>query len=577
MKTILLILFCTVCISSSLKANEIPEYLGEPLDLAKFPVAKLYKGDDFKLVAEDLNVKGIFREVSSEQNVWRIQLPFIVADKYLSRQDIWFQLRSNVVATTVSINGQLLLKNGAVGQSADEEAAGRSLVRSQITNETLKKGVNVIQLEFSNYRHLKGAIFRDVSIGPLEEFQHQSRLMSTAPLVLSGIFLFSVIANLGFYFAMGRQIVFLTQTLLFSLCFLLMLSEVLYWNGLSATVSLMDKSTFTSLLEYAIYISLLLTLNVHFKMSKKWLFKWFLAFIFLVVIAELVGLHSALVLSTLLLAFCLFVTMRKEEGSILMLAFSVFFVAVVYIDQSDILDSESWVLSNFIITSFVFKIDNLAMAIFSILMMVISSRRILRNTIALNKTKMQLEQLEFQFVQKHIQPHFLMNTLMSLQQLIKTDQKLAGEMVEALSEEFYLMTNMLKRPEVKIDQEIRMCYSYLKIMSLQQKANFELKVKNISGDELIPPAVFQTIIENGLTHGFKSAESAKFVIIKEESMSTRRYIISNNGSRSSSVSHSTGTGLDYVRSRLEYWWPNSSEVTSNKTKYGWETVIKLEL
>jgi hypothetical protein len=557
-------------------AEELPKYDGKTIDLATFPAAKLYKGTESKFVADNLEVKGIFNEVSKEQNTWRLQIPFVMAEQSYNAQDIWLQLRTNVVAMTVSINGQLLLENGRVALNVNEEVAGKSLVRQLILRELLLKDVNVIQIEFSNFSHQQGAIFRDISIGPLREFQHQSQIMSTAPLVLSGIFLFAVISNVGLYLAMGRQAIYTAQILLFSLCFLQMLNETMYWNGLSNTVSLIDKSTFTSLLEYAIFGSLMLTLHIHFKFKTKWLFIWIMAFIFLVITAELIGIHSSLVLAPMLIAICVFAIMNRVKDGAYMLTFVAFFIFAIFIDQSNVLDNASWVLSNFIVTSFVFKIDNLALALFAILMMVISSRRILRNTIALHKAKFQLEQLEFQFIQKHIQPHFLMNTLMSLQQLVKKDQQLAGEMIEALSEEFYLMTQMLKRPEVEIEQEIRMCRNYLKIMSLQHKANFELKTQNISGNEYVPPAVFHTIIENGLTHGFKGVNDIEFNIVKQESNSLTRYILSNNGAQSTNELSSTGSGLDYIKSRLQHWKPNRGNIKSNMTDNGWQTIIEIE-
>ncbi len=574
MKNILPLLWCFLCLPHFLFGSQIPQYNGHAIDLATYPATTLYKVNESKLVANQLSVKGIFEYASQESTMWRLEVPFVTSSKTINQRDIWLQLRSNVVAANVFINDQLLFKNGKLGRNIDDEKAGKSLLRRHIPRDLLQPGQNIVKIEFTNYRHQQGAIFRDISIGPLDAFQRHAQIMSTAPLVLAGIFLFAIIVNSGFYIALGRLPLFAAQITLFSLGFVLMLNEVLYWNGLASTISLVDKVTLTRLLEYSIFGCLLLTLYLHFKFNSKHLPRWVFAFSVLSIIAYLLSIHPPLMLSALLLTLCVIAIKYKANDSLAMFIFALFYTLVLIIDQSNILDNLPWVLSNLIITSFVFKIDNLALAILALLMIVISSRRILRNTEALHNTKLQLQQLEFQFVQKHIQPHFLMNTLMSLQQLIKKDQTLAGEMIEALSEEFYLMTRMIKQVAVPIEQELQMCHNYLTIMSLQHKAHFSLKTHNISGEETIPPAVFHTLIENGITHGYKNSRTLEFSLIKDVSNHKIRYILTNNGAQTSSKS-STGSGLHYIESRLQQWWPNTSNVLSESTRDGWQTIIEL--
>ncbi len=562
-----------------LAVEGLPEYSGKTIDLTTYPAAKLFKGAKELKVADNLDVKGIYSRVSQEKTSWYLEIDFAINRQKALSQDTWLQLRSNVIAASISINGQLLFENGQVGASQTSELAGKSLVRQSIPGKWLKPGINTVQVNFSNFSHQNGAIFRDISLGPLSDFQQQSLIMSTAPLVLSGVFLFAVIANLGFYLALGKNAVFAALALLFTSCFTLMINDALYWNGLTSTVNRLDNTTLISLIEYLIFASLMLVLCLHFNFRGKSIAFWFALYVTLALVCYLLILSKTIFLSALLIVLSAYARKHQCKDSDVMLGFSIFLTSVVFIDQTNLLDDQQWVYSNFILTSFVYKVDNLAIALFALLMIVITSRRILRNSVSLHKARLELEQLEFQFVQKHIQPHFLMNTLMSLQQLIKKDQSMAAELIDALSEEFYLMTQMIKKPEVPIEQEIQMCRHYLKIMSLQHKAIYQFDVKGISGDETIPPAIFHTIVENGLTHGFTGSQQAIFTLSKEETSEKCIYKLSNNGHQRSIANSkpTTGSGIKYIQSRLQQWHPFTSKVSSYGDGQGWHTVIELKL
>ena len=253
----------------------------------------------------------------------------------------------------------------------------------------------------------------------------------------------------------------------------------------------------------------------------------------------------------------------------------------MFMDEYNLIESYDFVYSNYIFTSFIFKLDNLGMVIFALMMIFTTAKSILAKTNALNDAKIKVAQLEYQFTQKHIQPHFLMNTLMSLQQLVNKDAKTAGEMIEALSQEFYLLTTMSKKNLVPIQQEIDLCHIHLKIMSIQQRADYHLEVKGISGDEMVPPAVFHTLIENGITHGFSGQEQAYFTLTKEVFEQGIRYRVFNNGkTNDNSVNkgierRSSGTGLAYIEARLQQWQPKKWHFTSQSVENGWEATIEI--
>jgi LytS/YehU family sensor histidine kinase len=165
---------------------------------------------------------------------------------------------------------------------------------------------------------------------------------------------------------------------------------------------------------------------------------------------------------------------------------------------------------------------------------------------------------------------------MSLQQLVTTDTDNASKMIEALSEEFHLLTTMTKKKLVPITDEINMCKTHLQIMSIQQRANYQLNVDGIIGDETIPPAVIHTLVENGITHGYSGNENALFELTKSTTATGITYRLFNDSKKKTvNKKSSTGSGLKYIEARLEECYPNRWTLSSNAAENGWEAIIQI--
>ncbi|NQZ08866.1 MAG: histidine kinase [Algicola sp.] len=581
MKTLLLhfltLLLGLVVHHSHAQSDVVPTYKGDEIDLTTFKVATLYKGADKRLVAQRLNITGIADLVRLESNQWHITVAFNASKAVIDERDIWLQLRSNISAAEIHINGHHLFSNGIVGTSKLNETTGRSMVRQFIPRAYLVDGRNNLTVRFSNFHHQHGALFRDLSIGNLTELSLYSNVMSIAPLVFSGIFLFAIFVNLALYFSLNRKKVFALLATTFLFNFVLMAIETMYWNGLLNTVTLADSYTLRRTIEALIYFCLIGIIHFEFELTTKHLLGAITLFAAALLPAMLFRWPAALVLGVVALGFAVFGMIKKPGTNHVILASLLIITLFNVLDEFNLIEQYDFVFSHPLVTSVVFKLDNLGMIVFALLMIFSSAKNIWNKTQALNQTQLKLAKLEYQFVQKHIQPHFLMNSLMSLQQLVNKDPETAGEMIEALSEEFHLLTIMSKQKLVPIQQEIDMCHTHLKIMSIQQRAQYQLKVQGINGDEQIPPAIFHTLVENGITHGYSGNESAAFLLTKESTATGMSYKLFNNGKVTprSGKKESAGSGLNYIKAQLEAWRPGQWTLTAGEVEGGWETVIKV--
>lgn len=553
-----------------------PSIQHETVDLATYPIASLYRGEQKVFVADSLDVVGIYQLVRQEKGIWHLELGFQSPLSMQDSADRWLQLRSSVNAAEVSLNDHLLLKNGIVGNTTTSEIAGKSLIRKRIPQSILQEGMNKLSITFSNFKHQEGAIFKDLSIGTFQSFQKQSAIMSTAPLLLSGIFLFAVFINIALYFSLNRKTIFLVLVGIFSMEFLLMSHETFYWQGFLAPNFFVLDSLLRDWLEYIPYFLLSYTVVLESKLKTSHLVIATACSFTVYLICSLTNMSIGFALSLVPLILSFITSIQYKTGTWLTTTTLSILSLFIFIDHYDLLEGWKIIHQNIILTSFIFKLDVIGMVFFSLIMVFTSAKSILEQTQSLHETQFKLERLEHQFLQKLIQPHFLMNSLMSLQQLVNNSPKEATQMLEALAEVFHLFIHISKQKLIPLHQEIEICQAHLQLMGMQQRANYFLETKGLIGHETIPPAVFLTLVENGITHGYSGNQDAFFKLSKTESPLGIKYRLFNNSNAKNTDSPSTsGTGLKYVEARLEECYPQKWVLLSRPIEGGWEVIIEL--
>ncbi|MCE9597504.1 MAG: histidine kinase [Spirochaetia bacterium] len=167
--------------------------------------------------------------------------------------------------------------------------------------------------------------------------------------------------------------------------------------------------------------------------------------------------------------------------------------------------------------------------------------------------KLTAARLEIELLKKNIQPHFLMNSLNAATVWLEEDPGTARRLIEALSEEMRLLLRISPEKVIPVSDEIALCRAHLDVMGLRLEKQYALNVIGISGNETIPPLVFHTLIENGLTHGLHGRSGGVFSIEKCSESGFDVFHIGNDGEISNRKG--TGTGMKYVASRLDEAYP----------------------
>ena len=227
-----------------------------------------------------------------------------------------------------------------------------------------------------------------------------------------------------------------------------------------------------------------------------------------------------------------------------------------------------------------------AMIIFSVFMVCFL---VYVNIQEMSNYKSEVQKLENELLQKQIsimlsqiQPHFLYNVLVVIQQLCKIDPKMAEETVVEFSR--YLRSNLdsltLKEP-IPFEQELHHVENYLAIEKKRFPDILKIKYDIEKKDFFLPALTLQAIVENAVRYGITKKEKGGTVKIKTHEAEGNAVItviddgagFDTNQRQQDGRSH---VGIENVRKRLSAMCGGSMEIQS-KPGEGTCVVIKIPL
>ncbi|MEO6005207.1 MAG: histidine kinase [Opitutus sp.] len=193
-----------------------------------------------------------------------------------------------------------------------------------------------------------------------------------------------------------------------------------------------------------------------------------------------------------------------------------------------------------------------------------------------HETKLTAARLEIELLKKNLQPHFLMNTLTALAQTVEENPALAVRLIDDLAEEFRTVARISSEKIVPLAQELALCRAHLKVMRARTDLDWQLDADGVDPAASVPPAVFLTLIENSFSHQRATAGATTFALRSVVEHTRVRYRFRSPGAVTlDSTRVMGGTGLRYIRARLEESFPGAWSLGHGEVPGGWETVIEL--
>jgi hypothetical protein len=162
--------------------------------------------------------------------------------------------------------------------------------------------------------------------------------------------------------------------------------------------------------------------------------------------------------------------------------------------------------------------------------------------------------LEAELFKRHLQPHFVMNTLTAIGGWIEEDPPTAVRMIDALAEELRILARISDRKLIPLADELRLCRAHLETMGLRRDSHYRLETEGIDESEMIPPALIHTLLENAITHGPEATGERSFRLAAARSNGRTQYTFTSPLGEARSDDAGSGSGTRYLAARLREAW-----------------------
>jgi len=167
----------------------------------------------------------------------------------------------------------------------------------------------------------------------------------------------------------------------------------------------------------------------------------------------------------------------------------------------------------------------------------------------------QAVEAELKLMQAQVEPHFLFNTLASVQFLTETDPRQAGRLLAHLIEYLRAALPQLRASSTTLGKESDLVAAYLNILKMRigDRLAFRLDVPPELRGHPFPPNLLISLVENAIKHGIEpSADGGSIVVGARHEGDSVVVDVCDTGrgmtSNASTAGH--GVGLSNVRERL---------------------------
>ena len=215
----------------------------------------------------------------------------------------------------------------------------------------------------------------------------------------------------------------------------------------------------------------------------------------------------------------------------------------------------------------------LVLALFAMKALVGGKKRAEAETVTANEAaerasmQRQLSEAKMQMMQAQVEPHFLFNTLASVEHLIQVDPPRAAKMQRSLIQYLRAVLPQMRDNALitNLGREADMVQAYLNLlkMRMEERLTVDFQIPDGLRSAAFPPMMLQSMVENAIKHGLEvKPEGGTLRIVAEVAHSKLRVIVTDDGLGFGAVpSDGTGLGLPTIRERLKLLHGDQASLT----------------
>jgi len=174
---------------------------------------------------------------------------------------------------------------------------------------------------------------------------------------------------------------------------------------------------------------------------------------------------------------------------------------------------------------------------------------------------------QLQMLRYQVNPHFLFNSFSSLRALIRSNQGKAEEMVSKLSDFYRYSLTIKNDTEVPLIDEIDAVERFFEIEKIRfgDKLEYHITIDPLAEEYPVPCFTIHPLVENAIKYGMETSKLPLVINIDASVVNNNLIIcVANSGkwikNKGKNDVYGTNTGLENLRSRIAYSFPNNHKV-----------------
>ncbi|MFZ6735423.1 histidine kinase [Undibacterium sp. Ji42W] len=472
-------------------------------------------------------------------------------------------LSISLLATTeLFLDGVKVGRNGKPAITADEEVPGYIDYSVSLRPEQLQQGMHLLVLKISSYHGSESVMnpFYRLSITAQQNLHLENNKGIILPLILTGALLLVAVLFSGltlFYQRHAHWIIFLILCLVAS-CLLIVES----WRDLVGYLYPLHLSRLYLVAGLTWVFSVLLPLYFLFlfRYGRLWLVGCLLGLLTVAVtfISPYFDNKSVMMFGVALFSSLAinFIAYKKQKTASQICLVVVLCSIVLFLTPAFHFEETGFALS-------------VCFLLFTLLLQLLQQ-------LARDRKKAALAtQLENQLLRRSLQPHFLMNSLSLVTELLHQSPQQAEEFIQALGREFRMLNEYANHTSIALSQELELCQNYLEIMSTRLQKKCSLLMQGNPSAINIPPAILLTVLENAFSHNKYRQEIQFELHIRRDQKSVEILIkIPLIGPR---LHAGTGTGNQYITQSLQEFFNGRASYAGERLGDVWHARFQLPL
>ncbi|MGE5665572.1 MAG: sensor histidine kinase [Betaproteobacteria bacterium] len=192
--------------------------------------------------------------------------------------------------------------------------------------------------------------------------------------------------------------------------------------------------------------------------------------------------------------------------------------------------------------------------------------------------KRQLAEAELKMMQAQVEPHFLFNTLASVDYLIETDPPRASQMQKNLIAYLRAALPEMREGSTTLGKEVALCRAYLEILKVRMDERLQTAINVPQGllNAQFPPMMLQSLVENSIKHGLEPKPEGGSVTIAADVANGRLRVRVADTGLGFTHGAASGVGLSNIRERLKQLYGGDASFVVEANAHG-GTIATIEV